>query len=195
MCSGETCVSRRRSQGTRVARHLRVGVVDKVSRRTVYLDSSSTRDTAPSGRGEGRQGEMLLSAGQINPPPEVVLIEKQPRRWANRKDPIWDPRADGTNQAPELSGAGGGRVWGVGVGGEMCERPRLCSSLQVDSLTQKPEPTRAAETRAAPAAPACTTPGVALAMASPIGLGLAGLRPPSPTAEPSMVSPSHLRVD
>lgn len=40
----------------------------------------------------------MLSAGQISPPPEVVLIERQPRRWANRKM-LSGPRAEPTNQA------------------------------------------------------------------------------------------------
>lgn len=76
------------------------------------------------------------------PPPEVVLIERQPRRWANRKI-LSGSRAEPTN----LASRGTGALWKQGrcVGGrEDLSIPGLWSSLQVDSFTEKLDLTRLA---------------------------------------------------
>lgn len=63
---------------------------------------------------EGREaGENVVISRPDKPPPEVVLIERQPRRWANRKI-LSGPRAEPTNQAGRGAGAFWSRedVWG-----------------------------------------------------------------------------------
>lgn len=96
---------------------------EKFGVRVVYKVRRELSDCSPSLNshlpvkqpiGEGREaGENVVISRPDKPPPEVVLIERQPRRWANRKI-LSGPRAEPTNQAGRGTGAfwSRGDVWG-----------------------------------------------------------------------------------
>lgn len=77
------------------------------------------------GREAGRQaGENVVISRPDKPPPEVVLIERQPCRWANRKI-LSGPRTEPTNQPGRGAGAfwSRGEAWGERTGASAGSAP------------------------------------------------------------------------